>query len=247
MNMKTTLLRVVIIAAMACLTAVRADHMSPCGPGWANMPNDIHNTRFDTLGDNDAFLDFVMYGEGADSTNRFLTETAAALESASASGHQIDQLAARLDPLPGFLGGGWARYTLLDDETLVNRVLNLNIRLRLIRQDGSVANEALALTTDNADKTSVRAHFRDYIDTDYALCNLVFDGLILNEDEIAEYASYSASLKEDQTGVIAGTGSCTNLQGVPTLPGVEVGDVVDIGALTPAILEEVRPVLMGGF
>ena len=247
MNMKTTLSRVLIIAAMACLTAAHADHMSPWGAGWANMPNDIHNTRFDTRGDNDAFRDFVLYGAGADSTNRFLTEEAAALESELASGHQVDQLAARLDPLPSFLGGGWARYTVFDDETLVSRVLNINIRLRLIKQDGSVANETLGLTAENAGAASVSAYFRPYDALDYARCSLVFDGLILNEDGVADYAGYSVSLKADQTGVIAGTGGCTDLQGVPTLPDVYVGDVVDIGVLTPAILEEFRPVLMGGF
>jgi len=48
-----------------------ADHNSKWGEGWANMPNDIHNTRIDTRGDNDAFRDFVRYGNGADSVNRF--------------------------------------------------------------------------------------------------------------------------------------------------------------------------------
>lgn len=253
MNMKTTLSRVLIIAAMACLTAAHADHMSPWGTGWANMPNDIHNTRFDTRGDNDTFRDFVMYGEGADIANRYLAEAAAALESELASGHQVDQLAARLDPVSDFLGGGWARYTLFDDDPLVSRVLNINIRLRLIKQDGSVANEALGLTADNADDvdTSVSAYFSRYVDesggpTDYAKCSLVFDGLIL-EDEVAEYASYSVSLKADQTGMIAGTGGCTDLQGVSILPDVYVSDVVDIGVLTLVTPEEVVQVLMGHF
>ncbi|MGE5153607.1 MAG: hypothetical protein ACM3ST_06270 [Bdellovibrio bacteriovorus] len=55
--------------------AAMADHNSPHGAGWARMPNDIHNTRIDTLGDNTAFRDFVRYGNGADSTNRFLTDS----------------------------------------------------------------------------------------------------------------------------------------------------------------------------
>jgi wobble nucleotide-excising tRNase len=35
------------------------------------MPNDIHNTRVETLesNDNEAFRDFVKYGEGAESVN----------------------------------------------------------------------------------------------------------------------------------------------------------------------------------
>ena len=55
---------------------VLADHNSKNGEGWANMPNDIHNTRVETLDNNDseAFRDFVKFGEGADSENRFDTE-----------------------------------------------------------------------------------------------------------------------------------------------------------------------------
>lgn len=50
-----------------------ADHNSPNGEGWANMPNDIHNMRIDTLdGDDDIFIDFVSQGDGADLVNRFL-------------------------------------------------------------------------------------------------------------------------------------------------------------------------------
>jgi len=54
-----------------------ADHNSPHGAGWANMPNDIHNTRIDTrvADDYQSFIDFVKYGMGADSVNRFLTDT----------------------------------------------------------------------------------------------------------------------------------------------------------------------------
>ena len=50
-----------------------ADHNSKEGEGWANMPNDIHNTRVETLEtkDNEAFRDFVKYGEGSASVNRF--------------------------------------------------------------------------------------------------------------------------------------------------------------------------------
>jgi hypothetical protein len=38
------------------------------------MPNDIHNTRVDTLGDNTTFRDFVRQGNGASSVNRYLTD-----------------------------------------------------------------------------------------------------------------------------------------------------------------------------
>jgi hypothetical protein len=50
-----------------------ADHNSKNGEGTANMPNDIHNTRIDTMeaDDNEAFRQFVRYGEGSESVNRF--------------------------------------------------------------------------------------------------------------------------------------------------------------------------------
>jgi hypothetical protein len=58
-------------AVALCASPAIADHNSPHGPGWANMPNDIHNTRVETLDsdDNEAFRDFVKYGEGAESVN----------------------------------------------------------------------------------------------------------------------------------------------------------------------------------
>lgn len=53
-----------------------ADHNSKNGEGWANMPNDIHNTRVETLetGDNESFKEFVKNGEGSDSVNRFASD-----------------------------------------------------------------------------------------------------------------------------------------------------------------------------
>lgn len=65
-------------------TATLADHNSPMGEGWANMPNDVHNTRVETResGDNEAFKDFVQYGNGASTVNRF-TDTSTSIDSAS--------------------------------------------------------------------------------------------------------------------------------------------------------------------
>ena len=62
------------IAVIAVSTSPAfADHNSKEGEGWANRPNDIHNTRVETLEgkDNAAFRDFVKYGEGSESVNRF--------------------------------------------------------------------------------------------------------------------------------------------------------------------------------
>lgn len=60
-----------IVSTLAAAPFAMADHNSPWGEGWANMPNDIHNTRIETreLDDNDAFIDFVRQGGGADSIN----------------------------------------------------------------------------------------------------------------------------------------------------------------------------------
>jgi hypothetical protein len=63
-----------IVFGLAPLQAALADHNSPHGAGWARMPNDIHNTRIDTLGDSTAFRDFVRYGNGADSINRYASD-----------------------------------------------------------------------------------------------------------------------------------------------------------------------------
>ena len=53
-----------------------ADHNSKNGEGTANMPNDIHNTRVETLESNDSetFREFVRYGEGSTTVNRFESE-----------------------------------------------------------------------------------------------------------------------------------------------------------------------------
>lgn len=75
--------RIVTLAVASGLLVVAgpaiADHNSKNGEGWANMPNDIHNTRIETreADDNDAFKDFVRYGEGSKTENRFDTDDAA--------------------------------------------------------------------------------------------------------------------------------------------------------------------------
>ena len=66
---------ILVAAALLTSTAAMADHNSRWGAGWARMPNDIHNTRIDTRGDNRAFRDFVRRGNGAESVNRFEPST----------------------------------------------------------------------------------------------------------------------------------------------------------------------------
>ena len=69
---KTFTLSALSLLLAAFVSTAQADHNSKWGEGWANMPNDVHNMRIDTLdGDNDDFIDFVSNGAGADSVNRF--------------------------------------------------------------------------------------------------------------------------------------------------------------------------------
>lgn len=72
--MRKQLLALAISSGLLVVAApVVADHNSKNGEGWANMPNDIHNTRIETResGDNEAFKDFVKQGEGSKTVNRF--------------------------------------------------------------------------------------------------------------------------------------------------------------------------------
>ena len=82
--MKRSLLSAAVVLAFAAAPLALADHMSPHGSCWANMPNDIHNTRLATrdLEDgNTIFQDFVQYGEGADTPNTCPEEGVEPLES----------------------------------------------------------------------------------------------------------------------------------------------------------------------
>lgn len=67
-----TFLATCITSGMFATSAAYADHNSVWGEGWANMPNDIHNTRIETLNVEDGntiFTDFVREGGGTDSVN----------------------------------------------------------------------------------------------------------------------------------------------------------------------------------
>jgi len=59
------------LAALFSMSAL-ADHNSPNGSGWANMPNDVHNTRIEEDLSGTEFADFVRQGAGADTINRYL-------------------------------------------------------------------------------------------------------------------------------------------------------------------------------
>jgi len=59
------------LAALLSMSAL-ADHNSPMGAGWANMPNDIHNIQIEDDLSGTEFSDIVSEGAGADTVNRYL-------------------------------------------------------------------------------------------------------------------------------------------------------------------------------
>jgi hypothetical protein len=77
MTIKSSILVAGLLLAGLSAGPAIADHNSPFGEGFANMPNDIHNTRVDTReeDDNESFLDLVQFGDGASTINRFLTSS----------------------------------------------------------------------------------------------------------------------------------------------------------------------------
>lgn len=62
------------LAALFSMSAL-ADHNSPMGAGWANMPNDIHNIQIEDDLSGTEFSDVVRQGAGADTVNRYLDTT----------------------------------------------------------------------------------------------------------------------------------------------------------------------------
>ena len=71
-----TLLATCMASGVLATTTAYADHASPMGAGWANMPNDIHNTRLEDS--NEEFMDLVQGGGGVDSVNRYDDDTTVA-------------------------------------------------------------------------------------------------------------------------------------------------------------------------
>ncbi len=73
MMLKRLLTPMVLALSIGALSPTHADHNSIWGEGWANMPNDIHDTRIDTLDDDtDTFIDFVRRGSGSASGSGML-------------------------------------------------------------------------------------------------------------------------------------------------------------------------------
>lgn len=64
------------IAAAVFSSGAMADHNSPHGAGWANMPNDIHNIRIEDDLSASEFRSIVQYGGASDTVNRYLDTTA---------------------------------------------------------------------------------------------------------------------------------------------------------------------------
>ena len=78
--------RALVLGSLAALFSVSAlaDHNSPMGAGWANMPNDIHNIQIEDDLSGTEFSDVVRQGAGADTVNRYL-DTTSTLQSGSGS------------------------------------------------------------------------------------------------------------------------------------------------------------------
>ena len=70
------------VAAFFSASAM-ADHNSIHGAGWANMPNDIHNTRIEDDLSGSEFRDFVRQGAGAATVNRYLDSTTTTVRGSS--------------------------------------------------------------------------------------------------------------------------------------------------------------------
>lgn len=70
---KKSVIAMLIAGGILATSSVSADHMSIWGEGTANMPNDIHNTRIEES--DEAFMDLVQGGDGADSVNRYEDST----------------------------------------------------------------------------------------------------------------------------------------------------------------------------
>jgi hypothetical protein len=69
MMIKKSVIAMAAAAGLFVAASAHADHNSVWGAGFANMPNDIHNSAIED--DQDVFLDLVRYGDGADSVNRY--------------------------------------------------------------------------------------------------------------------------------------------------------------------------------
>lgn len=70
-----TLLATCLTSGALVMTSAYADHNSPMGEGWANMPNDVHNTRLDPTISDDEFSELVQGGDLATEPNRYDDDT----------------------------------------------------------------------------------------------------------------------------------------------------------------------------
>jgi hypothetical protein len=67
-----------LVALMSGLIAMPAlaDHNSVWGPGFASMPNDVHNTRIEEDPDQEDWTSLVQFGALASTPNRYLDDNA---------------------------------------------------------------------------------------------------------------------------------------------------------------------------
>ena len=73
---KELLAPIMLVLGITAVSTVNADHNSVWGEGWANMPNDIHDTRIDTMDEEtDSFIDFVRMGSGSSSGSELVADS----------------------------------------------------------------------------------------------------------------------------------------------------------------------------
>jgi hypothetical protein len=89
LDTRKTLTFAALLGSLAAMPAL-ADHNSVWGAGWANMPNDVHNTRIEDDLTQEEWTDFVQFGAGAATPNRYLDSASVPSAGAMMGGAAID-------------------------------------------------------------------------------------------------------------------------------------------------------------
>ena len=104
---KKTVISMLIAGGVFATSSAYADHNSVMGPGTANMPNDIHNTRIE--GTDEEFLDLVQGGGGADSVNRYDDDTTTTTVGSRTSSGSLSSMTTRMSSRPATMSRGGRR------------------------------------------------------------------------------------------------------------------------------------------
>jgi hypothetical protein len=105
--MKTTILKSALLAAVVSLTFsgfVAADHMSPMGDDWVDMPNDYHDLRIDEFEEDGDFVGDATIAATGEMGSDYIDPNMAQADNAGQSPLQTTGTA-------GSFQGGLARQT----------------------------------------------------------------------------------------------------------------------------------------